>query len=143
MHMIEILNDHRNLTYFQMSQNPNCQKIHWSLFLSRFDFSLIHRLGRHLAKPDALPHQPDHQAEEEEDNWDQVVLSPKWFHGSAEPNKSSKLKKSFKPSEFLTVNGVSPSSLTLEGKETDFLDWVCNCTCDTSVIQVLKELGTE
>jgi len=25
-HMIEILNDHRNLTYFQMSPNLNCQQ---------------------------------------------------------------------------------------------------------------------
>jgi len=45
MHTIEILNDHRNLTYFQMSQNLNCWQPHWSLFLSRFDFFLILRLG--------------------------------------------------------------------------------------------------
>jgi len=40
---IEILNNHRKLTYFQTSQNLNCWKAHWSLFLSRFDFSLTHR----------------------------------------------------------------------------------------------------
>ena len=33
--MIEILNDHMNLTYFQMFQNLNCQQACWSLFLSR------------------------------------------------------------------------------------------------------------
>jgi len=44
-HMIEILNNHRNLTYFWVSQNLNCQQACWSLFLSRFDFSLIHRPG--------------------------------------------------------------------------------------------------
>ena len=44
-HTIEVLNDHRNLTYFQESQNLNCQQALWSLFLSRFDFSLIHRPG--------------------------------------------------------------------------------------------------
>src|SRR5882672_6808976 len=44
-HMIEILNDHRNLTYIWASKNLNCQQAHWSLFLSRFDFSLIHRPG--------------------------------------------------------------------------------------------------
>src|SRR5882724_1209180 len=35
MNMIEILNDHMNLTYFQMFQNLNCQQACWSLFLSR------------------------------------------------------------------------------------------------------------
>jgi len=44
-HIIEILNDHRNLTYFWTSQNLNCCKAHWSLFLSRFNFSLTHRPG--------------------------------------------------------------------------------------------------
>ena len=42
-HTIEILNDHQNITYFQGSQNLNHQQARWSLFLSRFDFLLIHR----------------------------------------------------------------------------------------------------
>ena len=66
------------------------------------------------------------------------MLSPKKFHGSA------KLSESSEPRESLAENGVSPSSITLEGKETDFMDWVCNCTDrDDSVIQAQKELGTE
>jgi len=45
-HMIEIiLNDHRNLMYFQMSQNLNCRQVCWFLFVAWFDFSLIHRPG--------------------------------------------------------------------------------------------------
>ena len=59
-HMIEILNNHRNLTYFRESQNLNCQKAHWALFLSRFDFSLIHRPRQHSAKLDALSCLTDH-----------------------------------------------------------------------------------
>src|SRR5882724_5860417 len=51
---IEILNDHRNLTYFRTSQNLNHQQASWSLWLARFDFTLVHRPGRHLMKPDAL-----------------------------------------------------------------------------------------
>jgi len=67
-----------------------------------------------------------------------LVLSPKRFHGTAE------LKESSEPSKSLAANGVGPSSITLEGKETDFLDWVCNCTDqDDLVIPVLKELGTK
>src|SRR5882672_10275025 len=53
-HMVEILNDHQNLTYFQESQNLNCWKACWSLFLSRFDFLLIHRPRRHSTKLDTL-----------------------------------------------------------------------------------------
>src|SRR5467141_1225176 len=44
-HMIEILNDNQNLTYFWMSENLNQRQAHWSLFLSQFDFSLIHKPG--------------------------------------------------------------------------------------------------
>ena len=39
---IEILNDHRNLTYFRTSQNLNCRQAHWSLWLARSDFTLVH-----------------------------------------------------------------------------------------------------
>ena len=53
-HMIEILNDYRNLTYFQMAQTLNRRQARWSLYLSRFYYSLAHRAGRHSAKPDAL-----------------------------------------------------------------------------------------
>jgi len=44
-HTIEILNDHRNLMYVWTSQNLNHLQAYWSLFLSRFDFSLMHRPG--------------------------------------------------------------------------------------------------
>ena len=33
-HMIEILNDHQNLTYLQMAQTLNCHQARWSLYLS-------------------------------------------------------------------------------------------------------------
>ena len=41
-HTIEILNDHRNLTYFQTAQTLNRCQARWSLYLSRFDYSLTH-----------------------------------------------------------------------------------------------------
>jgi len=43
-HTIEILNDHRNLTYFQESQNWTSRK-HTGPSFARFDLSLIHRPG--------------------------------------------------------------------------------------------------
>ena len=33
-HTIKILNDHQNLTYFQMAQTLNCHQAQWSLYLS-------------------------------------------------------------------------------------------------------------
>ena len=41
-HTIKILNDHRNLTYFRTAQTLNCRQAQWSLYLSRFDYSLAH-----------------------------------------------------------------------------------------------------
>src|SRR5882672_5190793 len=121
-HTIEILNDHRNLTYFRESQNLNCWQACWSLFLSRFDFLLIHRPGKHSAKPDALSHQTDHLTEEE-DNQDQVMLPAERFDESSEPNKS------------LVMTRDDPSCVTLEGEEAGFLECVHDCADqDNSVI---------
>src|SRR5882672_1529337 len=113
--MIEILNDHRNLMYFRESQNLNHWQAHWSLFLSRFDFSLIHRPRRHSAKLDALSCQMDHLTEEE-DNQDQVMLPAKRFDEWSELNES------------LAVTRDDPSHVTLEGKEASFLKCVRNCS---------------
>src|SRR5882724_3850245 len=85
-HTIEILNDHQNLTYFWGSWNLNHWQARWSLFLSRFDFLLIHRPRRHSTKPDALSRWMDHLTEEE-DNRDQVMLPAKIFDESSKLNK--------------------------------------------------------
>ena len=53
-HKVTIYTDHRNLTYFTTAQNLNRRQARWSLYLSRFDFELIHRPGRLGGKPDAL-----------------------------------------------------------------------------------------
>ena len=53
-HKFEILNDHRNLVYFTTAQNLNRRQARWSLYLSRFDFQLVHRAGKKSGKPDAL-----------------------------------------------------------------------------------------
>ena len=78
--MIEILNDHRNLTYFQTAQTLNRCQARWSLYLSRFDYSLTHRASKNLAKPDALSRRIDHQVEGE-DNESQVMLPTECFAG--------------------------------------------------------------
>jgi len=60
---------------------------------------LIHRPGGHSDKPEALSLWADHQAKKEEDNQDQVMLSPEKFHGLAELSES------------LAENGLSPLSI--------------------------------
>jgi len=52
-HPVEIWTDHKNLEYFRSAQKLNRRQARWSLYLSRFDFSLHHKPGRHMGKPDA------------------------------------------------------------------------------------------
>ena len=54
-------NDHQNLTYFRTAQNLNHCQAHWSLYLSHFNFKLIHHPDCHSAKPDALSRHVDHK----------------------------------------------------------------------------------
>ena len=78
-HKIMILNDHQNLTYFLSAQNLNLCQARWSLYLSCFDFELIHRPGWHSAKSDALSQCAYHKWGEE-DNQNQTLLGPELFH---------------------------------------------------------------
>ena len=69
---------------------------------------------------------------EEEDNQDQVMLPAEIFDKLSEPNKS------------VAMTGDDPTRVTLEGKEGEFLERVCDCADqDNSVVRALKELGTE
>ena len=64
--------------YFQTAQTLNHRQAWWSLYLSQFDYSLTHRAGKNLAKPDALSRCIDHQVKGE-DNEGQVMLPTKRF----------------------------------------------------------------
>ena len=59
-HPVEIWTDHRNLQYFREAQNLNRRQARWSLFLSRFDFTLEHKPGTSMGEPDALSRRSDH-----------------------------------------------------------------------------------
>ena len=78
-HAVEIYNDHQNLTYFMESQNLNQRQARWSLYLSRFEFTLYHRPGRSSGKPDVLTRRADHE-QGEGDNQGQTLLPPKFFN---------------------------------------------------------------
>ncbi len=74
----EIWTDHKNLIDFQEAQKLNCRQSRWSLFLSRFEFNLLHRLGKAAGKPDALSQRVNH-VPTGVDNDNIVLLKSEWF----------------------------------------------------------------
>jgi len=74
-HPVEIWTDHKNLEYFMMAKKLNHCQARWSLYLARFDFKLVHCLGRSMEKPNALSWRPDHD-KGTSDNEDVVLLRP-------------------------------------------------------------------
>ena len=79
-HPIEIWTDHKDLEYFQTSQKLNRRQARWSLYLSRFDFSLHHKPGKSMGKPDALSRCANHSEGLSSDNEDITLLPPDVFH---------------------------------------------------------------
>ena len=77
-HAVEIWTDHKNLEYFKTAQKLNRRQARWSLFLSRFDFVLVHKPGI-SNRSDAMSRRPDHREGVEDDNSDRVLLDPKFF----------------------------------------------------------------
>ena len=77
-HPIEIWTDHKNLEYFRTSKKLNRRQARWSLYLSRFDFTLHHRPGKSMGKPDALSRRADHGSGQN-DNANMTLLKPDLF----------------------------------------------------------------
>src|SRR3979490_1014079 len=77
-HPIKVLTDHKNLEYFQVAQKLNHWQARWSLSLSRFDFTLQHKPGTSMGKPNALSRQADHGSGQN-DNDNMTLLSPELF----------------------------------------------------------------
>lgn len=77
-HQFEIHTDHKNLEYFRKPQRLNPRQARWMVQLADYDFSLIHKPGRSMGKPDALSRRPDHLGMDIP-NDDVVLLKPHWF----------------------------------------------------------------
>jgi hypothetical protein len=77
-HPVEIWTDHKNLEYFQVAQMLNRRQARWSLYLSRFNFTLHHKPGRSMGKPDALSRQADHRSGQGDNN-NLTLLAPELF----------------------------------------------------------------
>ena len=61
-HPIEVISDHKNLLYFASARTLTRRQARWSLFLSRFNFTITYRPGRLGGKPDALSRRSDSEA---------------------------------------------------------------------------------
>ena len=115
--MIEVLNDHRNLTYFWTAQTLNRRQAWWSLYLSWFDYSLTHRAGKHSAKPNALSRRIDHRVEGE-DNGSQVMLPTERFTGGTPVNQPGPPDECLQAEDF----GTKPSRVHIDTGSSEIMD---------------------
>ena len=76
---MNVLSDHKNLTYYWTAQNLNCRQARWLLILSEYDIKLIHTPGHKMIQSDALSWRPDLCPEEDKDNQDVIILPNKLF----------------------------------------------------------------
>jgi len=78
-HEIDIWTDHQNIKYFMSAKKLNYWQVHWVLFLSQFNFHLMHKAGTSMKKADMLSRQPDHTRGVENDNGNITLLKPEYF----------------------------------------------------------------
>jgi len=75
----EIRTDHKNLEYFMKAQKLNRRQARWTLYLSRFNFTLKHVPESKMGKVDSLSRRPDWEVGVEKDNKDQRLVKPEWL----------------------------------------------------------------
>jgi hypothetical protein len=117
-HVFEIWTDHKNLEYFMTAKKLNRRQARWSLFLSRFHFTLHHRPGKTSLKPDALSRRPDH-GKGENDNEDVTLLKPSFFK----------------------IQALKQGHVLLTGEESGLLKKIRNAKdLDESVVKAVEEM---
>ena len=77
-HQVEVLTDHKNLTYFKSAHKVNRRQARWQIFLDSFNYILKHNPGKSLVQADTLSRRPDHDGGED-DNKDVIVLREELF----------------------------------------------------------------
>lgn len=79
----EILTDHKNLVYFMTSKRLSERQVRWAEFLSRFNFTMIHRPGKLNARADALSRQGSDLPSDTDERVlgrTQTMIKPEWVH---------------------------------------------------------------
>jgi transposase InsO family protein len=74
----EVWTDHNNLAYFRSKQKLSRRQARWSLFLSQYNFTIIHKPGS-FNKADALSRRPDHKEGIPPVDDKRVLLNSKFF----------------------------------------------------------------
>jgi len=92
----EIWTDHKNLQYFMMSQKLNHRQARWALYLSRFNFTLKHILGKSMGKANGLSRRLDWQEGVEKDNENQKLVKLEWIRGVETIIEEENLKERIK-----------------------------------------------
>ena len=75
----EIWTDHKNLEYFMKAQKLNQRQARWTLYLSRFDFTLKHVPGTRMGKTDGLSRRLDWKVGVDRNNENQVFIKDNWI----------------------------------------------------------------
>ena len=75
----KIWTDHKNLEYFMKVQKLNQRQARWSLYLSRFDFTLRYVAGKSMGRADSLNRRVNWAEGVEKDNENQVMVKEEWL----------------------------------------------------------------
>jgi len=67
------------LEYFIKAQKLNQRQARWSLYLSRFNFTLKHVADKSMGRVDSLSRRVDWAERVERDNENQVMLKKEWL----------------------------------------------------------------
>ena len=95
----KIWTDHKNLQYFMTSQKLNHRQARWALYLSQFNFTLKHVLGKSMEKADRLSKRLDWQEGVEKDNKDQKLIKPEWIREAETMIEEGNLKERIKKAQ--------------------------------------------
>jgi hypothetical protein len=118
-HKFEIWTDHKNLEYFTSAKKLNRRQARWSLFLTRFEFALVHKAGATMGKADSLSRRPDHKEGVQDDNKDVVMLKPEVF----------------------TIRALQQGHVLINGEENRILKKIRNAKDhDESVVKAVEEM---
>jgi hypothetical protein len=121
-HEVEIWTDHQNLRYFMSAKKLNRRQARWALFLSRFNFHLIHKPGSLMKKADTLSRRPDHKRGVENDNKNTTLLKPEYFR----------------------IRALRQGHLLIDGSEKETLSKIRKCEdMDEEVVKAVKEMKGE
>lgn len=72
-HKLVICTDHRNLTYYRLPQQLTERQRRWQLFLSRFNYSLLHVPGSQMTVSDNLSRNPTMDDKSQDDKLDVMI----------------------------------------------------------------------